>query len=177
MFDQGDVAKMGPYAFTVYSVIKSHANYHTGISSPSIETIAEKAGMSCSQVKRELDVLESAGYLARTKSGRSNLYTLIENIEVTNKDGETEALTSWSYIPKRTSAAVGQLKRSIGTGDLSSKKLVTVRPITPKADVREPMLKIKSDARIEAFKNRPFHLQKSANNRVHLRLGVIHSSE
>lgn len=30
MIDNGDVARMGPYAVTVYLVIKSHTNFATG---------------------------------------------------------------------------------------------------------------------------------------------------
>ena len=42
MIDNGDVARMGPYAVTVYLVIKSHTNFATGRAFPALETIAEK---------------------------------------------------------------------------------------------------------------------------------------
>ena len=41
MIDNGDVARMGPYAVTVYLVIKSHTNFATGRAFPALETIAE----------------------------------------------------------------------------------------------------------------------------------------
>ena len=42
MIENGDVAKMGPYAVTVYLVVKAYTNWKTGKAFPSIETIAEK---------------------------------------------------------------------------------------------------------------------------------------
>ena len=80
MIDQGDIARIGPYAFTVYAVIKAHANYNSGMASPSIDRIAEQSGVSVAQVKRALVVLETEGFISITKSGRSNNYTLCEKI-------------------------------------------------------------------------------------------------
>ena len=65
MIDNGDVAKMGPHACTVYLVIKAHTNYSTGMSFPAIETIAVKSGISVAQVKRELVKLESMQYITK----------------------------------------------------------------------------------------------------------------
>ena len=78
MVDHGEVARIGPYAFTVYAVIKAHANYHSGIAYPGIDLIAEKSGVSPAQVKRALGVLQAAGLITKTKTGRSNHYTLRE---------------------------------------------------------------------------------------------------
>ncbi|MHA6891409.1 helix-turn-helix domain-containing protein [Ralstonia pseudosolanacearum] len=60
MFSSRDAARMGPYAVTVYLVIKAHANFHTGNSFPSIELIADETGISRSQVIRVLKVLETS---------------------------------------------------------------------------------------------------------------------
>ena len=48
MIDSGDLARMGPYAATVYLVIKAHTNYATGRAFPAIETISEKSGIGTS---------------------------------------------------------------------------------------------------------------------------------
>ena len=69
MIDNGDVARMGPYAVTVYLVIKSHTNFATGRAFPALETIAEKSGVSLAQVKRELKTLEKYGYITTEKKG------------------------------------------------------------------------------------------------------------
>ena len=51
MIDNGELKKMGTSAFSTYCVIKSHANFSTGIAFPSITTICEKSGISERQVK------------------------------------------------------------------------------------------------------------------------------
>ena len=61
MIDNGDIAKLGPYATTVYLVIKAHTNFSTGLAFPSVDTIAEKSGVSEKQVKRCLITLEESG--------------------------------------------------------------------------------------------------------------------
>ena len=68
MIDQGDVARIGPHAFTVYAVIKAHANFDHGLSKPGIQRISEQSGVSQAQVKRALGVLEKAGFIAKKSS-------------------------------------------------------------------------------------------------------------
>lgn len=44
MIATGDIARIGPYAVTVYLVIKAHANFETGKSFPGIDTLTTKVG-------------------------------------------------------------------------------------------------------------------------------------
>ena len=76
MIENGDVAKMGPYAVTVYLVVKAYTNWKTGKAFPSIDTIASKSGISKRQVINSLAVLTENGYLDKVKVGRKNNYTL-----------------------------------------------------------------------------------------------------
>ena len=69
MIENGDVAKMGPYAVTVYLVVKAYTNWKTGKAFPSIETIAEKSGISRRQVINSLATLAENGYIDKTKVG------------------------------------------------------------------------------------------------------------
>ena len=73
MVENGDVAKMGPHAVTVYLVIKAHTNFSTGRAFPALETIVEKSGISESQVKRSIKALEELGYVSKEKKGRNNI--------------------------------------------------------------------------------------------------------
>ena len=75
MIDNGDVARMGPYAVTVYLVIKSHTNFATGRAFPALETIAEKSGVSLAQVKRELKTLERNSGTSRPKKRGGRIIT------------------------------------------------------------------------------------------------------
>jgi hypothetical protein len=54
----GEMAKMGPYGFAVYCVIKAHTDLNDGEAFPGIETIARESGISVPQVKREIPKLE-----------------------------------------------------------------------------------------------------------------------
>lgn len=126
MIEQGDVAKMGPHAFTVYAVIKAHTNFSTGHAFPAIETIAEKSGISVAQIKRELKTLEAAGYIIKEKRGRSNHYTLREKINVTDEHGRPQAVATWDYLPSSVQHAVADLKNVLVSGDLAGAKIVHI---------------------------------------------------
>jgi hypothetical protein len=54
MVENGDVAKLGPHAVTVYLVIKAYTNWKTGKAFPGLDTIVEKSGISRAQVTRSL---------------------------------------------------------------------------------------------------------------------------
>ena len=146
MFDQRDVAKMGPHAFTVYSAIKGHANYDSGVAFPSIELIAEITGISCSQVKRKLKVLTETGYLNTMKRGRSNCYTLNEKIHVTDENGCAEALATWMYTPSGNSTAVSDLKNAVVTGVLTGTKVVNIRRLKRSSNLDEKPAQIDFEA-------------------------------
>ena len=75
MVEFGDVARLGPYATTVYLVIKTYANYSTGTAFPGIDLIVEKSGISKRQVIMSLSHLEEAGYITKQQIGRKNVYT------------------------------------------------------------------------------------------------------
>lgn len=130
MIDSGDVKNLGPYAVTVYLVIKAYTNFSTGRAFPAIETIAEKSGVSVAQVKRELKKLEAFGYISTEKKGRSNVYTLREKVELRDKSGRPQAVATWDYLPASVGEAVADLKNVIMTGDASSAQVVHIERLT-----------------------------------------------
>nr|CRY95704.1 hypothetical protein [uncultured prokaryote] len=123
MVENGDVAKLGPYAVTVYLVVKAYTNWKTGKAFPSIETIAEKSGISQAQVKRSLSSLVENGYLDKTKLGRKNSYTLREKVTLKDHEGRPAACATWDYLPSTVEAARAQLKRFMLTGEHDGKIL------------------------------------------------------
>lgn len=135
MIENGDVAKMGPHAFTVYAVIKAHANFNTGQAFPALETIAEKSGMSLAQVKRELKTLEANGYLTKEKRGRSNLYILREKIDIADDHGRPAAVATWDYLPGGVKHAMADLKNVLMTGDLGAARIVHIENLTVNVNV------------------------------------------
>ena len=126
MIDSGDLAKLSGSSVKVYLVIKAHTNFSTGRSFPALETIAEKAGLSVAQVKRELITLEERGYVTKTKSGRNNVYTLREKVEIQDEQGRPAAVASWDYLPSSVQAAVADLKNILVTGELAGAKIVHI---------------------------------------------------
>lgn len=123
MVENGDVAKMGPYAVTVYLVVKAYTNWKTGKAFPSIETIAEKSGISRRQVINSLAQLVESGYLDKTKVGRKNTYTLREKVTLKDQEGRPAACATWDYLPSTVEAARAQLKRFMLTGEHDGKIL------------------------------------------------------
>jgi DNA-binding transcriptional ArsR family regulator len=130
MIANGDVARMGPHAFTVYCIIKAHTNFSTGRAFPALETIAEKSGISLAQVKRELKMLEEMGYLIKEKKGRSNLYQLREKVEIQDEHGRPQAVATWDYLPSGVQAAIADLKNVMMTGELGGAKIVHIERLT-----------------------------------------------
>lgn len=126
MIENGDVAKMGAYAVTVYLVIKAHTNFSTGRAFPAIETIAGKSGVSVAQVKRCIKTLEEFGYVSREKKGRSNIYRLREKISVTGEDGRPAAVATWDYLPSSVQGAVADLKNVLIAGEFGAAKIVHI---------------------------------------------------
>jgi biotin operon repressor len=126
MIESGDVAKLGPHAVTVYLVIKAHTNFSTGRAFPALDTIAEKSGISESQVKRSITKLEEFGYIGKEKKGRSNIYTLREKVQLTDEHGRPTAMATWDYLPSSVSHAMADLKNVLMTGDLGGAKIVHI---------------------------------------------------
>lgn len=126
MIDSGDMAKLSGSAVKVYLVIKAHTNYATGRAFPALETIAEKAGLSLAQVKREMNTLLEFGYLTKEKVGRNNVYTLREKVEITDDAGRPAAVATWDYLPGSVKEAVADLKNVLVTGELAGAKIVHI---------------------------------------------------
>lgn len=126
MIDGGDAARMGPYAFMVYCVIKSHASKQSGEAWPSIETVAKKSGISERKIKEELQTLERMGYITKVREGRNNRYTLREKIEIADEQGLPTAIATWDYLPAGVQAAVADIKNVLVSGDLAGAKIVHI---------------------------------------------------
>ena len=86
MIENGDVAKMGPYAVTVYLVVKAYTNWKTGKAFPDRDNCRE-SGISRRQVINSLATLSENGYIDKTKVGRKNSYTLREKITLKDQEG------------------------------------------------------------------------------------------
>lgn len=126
MIDDGDLAVMTGSSVKVYLIIKAHANYQTGSSFPSLQTISVKSGLSVSQVKREIARLVKLGCVAKSKAGRKNVYTLREKIHVHDLRGEVKSIATLVFRPAAMQIAIDELKVMLTIGELTPTKLVNV---------------------------------------------------
>jgi DNA-binding transcriptional MocR family regulator len=126
MIEDGDMARMGPYAYVTYNVIKSHTNYATGSAFPGVDQIVRKAGISKSKVLDSLKVLQQMGYITIARRGRHNVYTLREQIAIHDEQGQPQALASWDYLPQMVRDAVNDLKNVLVTGNLGAAQTVHI---------------------------------------------------
>jgi hypothetical protein len=93
-----ELAKLGPDAFAVYCVIKSHCDLVTGVAFPSVATIAKKAGISKNRAKGH------------------NSYRLREKIPIKDGRGQHQAMASWDYQPVRLRDVLDELKAMLRNG-------------------------------------------------------------
>lgn len=125
MIDSGDCAKLGPYAMVVYLVIKAHANLKTGLSFPSVATIARLAGIREKQVKRSLVTLTEMHYLMKRRGKRGNIYALKERIAV--MEGESAvAMVTADYIPLQMRAIQERIQQMLQNREIARGQTIHV---------------------------------------------------
>ncbi len=126
MIDSGELGRMDGSTVKVYLVVKAHTNFSTGRAFPALETVAEKSGLSLSQVQRCLKQLEKHGYISKEKKGRNNVYVLREKIQIDDGHGRPAAVATWDYLPSSVQHAMADLKNGLVTGDLAGAKVVQI---------------------------------------------------
>jgi DNA-binding transcriptional ArsR family regulator len=130
MFSNGDVAKLGASAFTLYCAIKAHTSFKTGESFPSHKRLIELTGLSDSTVKRTLAELTEAGYVSVEKRGRKNFYKLREKVLIQDGHGRPAAVATWDYLPASVQAAVADLQNVLVAGNFAGAKVVQIQHMT-----------------------------------------------
>jgi hypothetical protein len=117
-------AKMSPVSKSLYPTIKSFANWQTGSTFPSIDTLEEYSGLSRPSVLKGLKELEDLGYIRSQKTpGRSSQYTLVEKFNIKNDEGEAVASASFDYLPSIIGDAMVELKNYVAKGMTSDGQL------------------------------------------------------
>lgn len=112
----GDCARLGPHATTVLLAVKAHTNFETGCAFPSIEKIIVCTAISKRQIINSLKALEQAGYLTKTKKGRSNHYQVREKVHLMDRQGRPAAVATWDYLPYAIKETCAQLKSFLLSG-------------------------------------------------------------
>ena len=120
------IAKVGAPAFCVYVAIKAHTDLNTGNAWPSIPLLAEQVGVSKDTVARALKTLVEAGLLKIDKRGRSNSYSVIENINLVAHTGEPKLHGKRKYVAAGFGSFVDELKSFARTGNIPGDKGITI---------------------------------------------------
>lgn len=137
MVESGDVAAIGPYALTIYIIIKSYVNWVVARGGseicPSTTTIADKSGISERKVRECLQILVRHGYLAIKKNGRKNNYIVRDKIRILNSKKCVNAVAVWDY--QGTTARVVQQQvqdfvRGSGQSDKEVEKTLNISNLT-----------------------------------------------
>jgi DNA-binding transcriptional regulator YhcF (GntR family) len=126
LVQDGVIADVGATAFAVYIAIKSHTDLQTGNAWPSIATLAKQVGCSPDTVERSQKKLVEAGLLKVEKRGRSNVYSVIERIDMVTMDGAPWGTAERKYASMQYGNFVEELQRLAKTGNLPGDRAITV---------------------------------------------------
>jgi DNA-binding transcriptional regulator YhcF (GntR family) len=122
MFLQGTVAKIGVYAYAVYSCIKAHADFNDGLSIPSQKDIATQTGLSERQIQRALKVLEEEGLVSKSKEWKRNVYRLKEKLMLEDQ----KTVITWDHLPAALRKARQELHNYLMTGDAKDARIIHI---------------------------------------------------
>jgi DNA-binding transcriptional MocR family regulator len=124
MFKQGTVAKLGVYAWAVYTCIKSHADFHDGVSLPTRKQLSDETGLSERQVQRSLKILEEEGLLTKRKEWKRNAYRIREKLV------DKQTVVTWDHLPAALKKARQELQNFLLTGNAKDAKIIHIEHLT-----------------------------------------------
>jgi DNA-binding transcriptional ArsR family regulator len=124
MFKQGTVAKIGVYAWAVYTCIKSHADFNSGLSPPTRKQLSLETGLSERQVQRSLKILEDEGLLTKTKEWNRNVYRIKEKLV------DKQTVVTWDHLPAALKKARQELQNFLLTGNSKDAKIIHIERLT-----------------------------------------------
>jgi DNA-binding Lrp family transcriptional regulator len=115
---KGLIGEIGETAWAVYTIIKAHANHHTGKASPSQERIGKMIGKTSETVGKATKVLEEHGLLKREKVGRHTEYSILESAPVYERGVKkvVQGSADFDYVPKEFANQLAALKAFVQDG-------------------------------------------------------------
>lgn len=109
LYASGLAACLRPAAVSVWEAIKSHSNFSTGRSYPSIRRLAEVCGIGKGSVEKAIRLLEEFHLLRVERKPRRNYYYPREMVFVW-KDRKVVAAVSVQYVPCKTHVWLNAMK-------------------------------------------------------------------
>lgn len=115
LFESGLVAQIGTNAFGVWSAIKAHADYQTGLSWPSIRRLMQLTGLASATVQKCLRTLEEAKLLRSETKGRSRYYLARERLDI-SLGSRVLCTVVVDYVPAKMRAQLAKVREALETG-------------------------------------------------------------
>ena len=109
------MAQIGPNAFALWSAIKAHADYQTGLAYPSIRRLMELTGLASATVQKCLHTLEDAKLLRSEVKGRSRYYIARERLDI-SLGSRVLCTVVVDYVPSKLRAQVQAVKEALESG-------------------------------------------------------------
>ena len=119
MFESGLAAEIGANCFIVWIAIKTHADFNTGTSWPSIRRLGEITGLSVNTVQKAIGGLEAANLLKVLKTGnqrQSTRYLARERLDV-RLGNRLLCRIVMDYIPARIRENMHAIQETLKSGE------------------------------------------------------------
>lgn len=127
LFESGLVAQIGPNSFATWAAIKSHADYQTGISWPSIRRLMLLTGLASATVQKCLDTLEASHLLRSEVKNKRRYYVARERLDV-SIGSRVLCTIVVDYVPASMRDTLKRVKEALAGGDQEVFALVDIIP-------------------------------------------------
>ncbi len=116
LFESGLVAQIGPNAFAVWSAIKAHADYQTGVSWPSIRRLMELTGLASATVQKCLATLEANRLLRSEVKNKRRFYLARERLDI-HLGSRVICTIVVDYVPASMRSKLARVKDALTNGE------------------------------------------------------------
>jgi DNA-binding transcriptional MocR family regulator len=137
LFESGLVAEIGPNAFAVWCLIKSHSDFNTGTCYPSFRRLMERTGLASATVQKAVACLEAAHLLRSERKGQRRYYVARERLDVKLGDRALCSIVI-DYVPNSLRERLGRIKAALETGESDPEAFARVEILPGKGFVWDP---------------------------------------
>lgn len=116
LFESGLVAQIGPNSFAVWSAIKAHADYQTGVSWPSIRRLMALTGLASATVQKCLTILEGHRLLRSEVKNKKRFYLARERLDI-HLGTRVICTIVVDYVPASMRNKLARVKEALATGE------------------------------------------------------------
>lgn len=116
LFESGLVAQIGPNSFAVWSAIKAHADFQTGVSWPSIRRLMELTGLASATVQKCLATLEDNRLLRSEVKNKKRYYLARERLDI-HLGSRVICTIVVDYVPASIRLKLARVKDALTNGE------------------------------------------------------------